>query len=67
MFTVKTSEMLQALKPYEASVTPEDVQKDMTLQVLYTRALFFTEKPASYEVYFIVSPLYDTVALYDSS
>ena len=116
MFTVKTSEILQALKPYEASVTPEDVQDDMTLQVLYTRELFFTEKPASYEVfyttdrpvfeyvviltigddsyvytfndyklfdyclesasteidldeefYFSVSPLYDTIALYDNS
>ena len=84
----------------------------MTLQVLYTRELFFTEKPASCEVfyttdqpvveyvvlltigddvhvyafndykcleasateidldeefYLIVSPLYDTIALYDSS
>lgn len=116
MFTVKTSEILQALKPYEASVTPEDVQEDMTLQVLYTRELFFTEKPASYEVYYttdepvveyvviltiggdsyvyafndyklfddcleaaateieldeefylIVSPLYNTIALYDNS
>ena len=52
MFTVKTSAMLKALKRYEASVTPEDVQKDMTLQVLYTRELFFTEKPASYEVFY---------------
>lgn len=116
MFTVKTSEMLKALKPYEASVTPEDVQKDMTLKMLYERMLFFTENQARYavyyttdqpvveyvilltiggdvhvyafndyklfddcleasateidldeEFYFIVSPLYDTIALYDNS
>lgn len=64
MFTVKTSEILQALKPYEASVTPEDVQDDMTLQVLYTRELFFTEKPASYEVFYTTDrPVFEYVVI----
>lgn len=116
MFTVKTSAMLQSLKPYESFATPEDVQNDVTLNVLYKRTLFFTENTACYtvyyttdqpvveyvvllsigddvhvyafndyklfeycleaaateieldeEFYFIVSPLYDTIALYDNS
>ena len=119
MFTVKTSAILQALKPYESFATHEDVQKDVEekkLKNLCERTLFFTEKPASYEVfyttdkpvveyvviltiggdsyvyafndykqvdycleasateidldekfYLIVSPLYNTIALYDNS
>ena len=119
MFIVKTSAMLQALKPYESFATPEDIQKDVEekkLKMLCERTLFFTEKPASYTVYYttdqpiveyvvllsigddvhayafndyklfdycleasateidldeefyiIVSPLYDTIALYDNS
>ena len=118
MFTVKTSAMLQALKHYESFATPEDIHKDVEekkLKMLYERTLFFTEKPASYTVYYttdqlvveyvvlltigddvyvyafndyklfddaleasaaklyleeefyiIVSPLYDTIALYDN-
>ena len=119
MFTVKTSEILQSLKHYESSVTPEDIRKDVEekkLKMLYDRTLFFTEKPAIYTVYYttdqpvveyvvlltigddvhvyafndyklfdyclessateidldeefylIVSPLYNTIALYDNS
>ena len=51
MFTVKTSAMLQALKPYEALATPDEIHRDVKLKMLCKRTLFFTEKPSSYTVY----------------
>ena len=67
MFTVKTSEILQALKDYEAFVTPDVIHKDVeekNLNMLYERTLFFTEKPASYTVYYTTNePIVEYVVL----
>ena len=67
MFTVKTSEILQSLKHYKSFKTPEDIHKDVEekkLNMLYERTLFFTEKPASYTVYYTTNePIVEYVVL----